>query len=237
VTAEGWVSGAGRSVLFVIAPYAIHGCLFYIFSQVSHIQQECFGVDVDESTRALWYHSHPYDKNELMHRQTSAGSVSLMPRSGPSLAAEKETASAKQCAKATTPREWAVHQVAHSLDYAVASKFWLHISNGLNLQVVHHLFPQVGWGHYRELSLIIHEVCDTFGVKYSVEPTFWAAVASHFKYLTKVNDEPLASVWVQAPAGYALPFTMNFLDQLDDVAGMELVPPHASNTHEARKQA
>lgn len=39
--------------------------------------------------------------------------------------------------------EWAVHQIGHALDYATESRFWLHVSNGLNLQVVHHLFPQV----------------------------------------------------------------------------------------------
>ena len=39
--------------------------------------------------------------------------------------------------------EWAVHQMGHALDYATESRFWLHVSNGLNLQVVHHLFPQV----------------------------------------------------------------------------------------------
>ena len=32
--------------------------------------------------------------------------------------------------------EWAKHQVEHALDYAVDSAFWLHISNGLNLQVL-----------------------------------------------------------------------------------------------------
>merc|ERR1719491_286008 len=85
--------------------------------------------------------------------------------------------------------EWAVHQILHTMDYATDSSFWLHISNGLNLQVVHHLFPQVGWGHYKELSPIIREVCKEFGVKYSTQPTFWAAVVSHFKYLSCINDE------------------------------------------------
>ena len=33
--------------------------------------------------------------------------------------------------------EWAVHQVEHTLDYAVESCLWPHLSNGLNLQVVH----------------------------------------------------------------------------------------------------
>ena len=42
VSASGWILGALSAVLFVVLPYAVHGCLFYAFSQVSHIQDECF---------------------------------------------------------------------------------------------------------------------------------------------------------------------------------------------------
>jgi hypothetical protein len=38
VTATSWTGGTVASVLFVLFPYAVHGCLFYMFSQVSHIQ-------------------------------------------------------------------------------------------------------------------------------------------------------------------------------------------------------
>merc|ERR1712232_337835 len=90
----------------------------------------------------------------------------------------------------SAPREWAIHQVEHTLDYAVDSYFWLHVSNGLNLQVVHHLFPQVGWGHYKELSPIVQNVCKEFNVKYSTKPGLFAALWSHYKYLVSINDEP-----------------------------------------------
>jgi hypothetical protein len=36
------------AVLFVLFPYAVHGCLFYMFSQISHIQAECFHYDRHE---------------------------------------------------------------------------------------------------------------------------------------------------------------------------------------------
>ena len=60
-------------------------------------------------------------------------------------------------------------QVQHTVDYAVGSTLWLHLSNGLNLQVVHHLFPQVGWGHYTALAPIIAEVCRQHGVAYATK--------------------------------------------------------------------
>jgi hypothetical protein len=72
-------------LVFAVTPYLIHGFLFYIFSQVSHVQAACF------------------------------------PPRGP--------------AQPQASREWAVHQVHHTLDYATTSRFWLHLSGGLNNQV------------------------------------------------------------------------------------------------------
>lgn len=206
VIADGWCSGFVRAAIFVTVPYAIHGCLFYTFSQLSHIQEQCFDVKVDEGNAALWHHHHPYDKMKLLR-------CPWLDKEACAMNAEESPAQSK--CTSTGPREWAVHQVEHCLDYAVESKFWLHASNGLNLQVVHHLFPQVGWGHHRELSLIIRDVCRAFDVTYSMEATFWAACMSHCKHLARINDGPLASVWVQPPPGYALVDVMDCLDQVD----------------------
>ena len=105
--------------------------------------------------------------------------------------------------------EWAVHQMRHSLDYAVDSRLWLHLSNGLNLQVVHHLFPQVGWGHHMELSKIIAQVAKEYGLTYNVKPSFREAMSSHLEYLTRINDSDQdGSVWVRRPFHVALPQTM-----------------------------
>merc|ERR1712032_1401310 len=216
VTAEGWASGAVRAGYFVIVPYGIHGCLFYIFSQLSHVQQKCFNIGVDEHNSAEWRHQHPYDKNEIRYLHAKARLVSSLsfPPQAP-MAPVKAKVDKGKCIEGKCLQEWAVHQVEHALDYAVDSKFWLHVSNGLNLQVVHHLFPQIGWSHYRELSVIIQEVCDSFGTTYAIEPTFCAAAASHFAHLTRINDEPLASVWIRPPVGYAPEDVMDKLDQVD----------------------
>lgn len=199
IIAASWPSGALRAFLFVVAPWAIHGCLFYIFSQLSHVQHQCNQVRVDENV--AWHHPHPHDKVALGVNWFLRDAV-VQPGG----------------TKILEAKEWAVHQVEHSLDYAVHSRFWLHISNGLNLQVVHHLFPQVGWGHYREIAVIVKEVCDAHGVTYNSEPTFWAAAASHFKYLAEINEGWLASVWVQTPLRHAPLGAMFLLDQVDTKA-------------------
>jgi hypothetical protein len=192
-----------------------------MFSQVSHIQQQCFEIGPDTCDSAEWRHQHPYDKNEVRFRQAT-GYLKEVPR--PHVEVPVATGGGSEDKRL---QEWAIHQVEHCLDYAVDSKFWLHISNGLNLQVVHHLFPQVGWGHYRELSRIIQEVCNSFGVKYSVKPTFWSAAVSHIEYVTRINDEPLASVWVRPSVRYAPDHVMDCLDQLDWIPAEKCKPPLA----------
>jgi len=193
VMSDGWASGAIRAVNFVVLPYAIHGCLFYMFSQVSHVQHECSKVQPDKDTH---HHHHPYDVTEASrHRLPSQYPECNEIRNG-----DKE--------------EWAIHQVNSALDYAVDSTFWHHISLGLNFQVVHHLFPQVAWGHYKELSPIIRRVCDEFNVEYSTKPTFWDALRSHYRTLVSINDDN-GSVWVRPHPGRASPAALHQLGQLD----------------------
>jgi len=110
-----------------------------------------------------------------------------------------------------------VHQVEHAVDYAVDSSLWLHLSNGLNLQVVHHLFPQVGWGHYTSLAPIVADVCAAHGVSYTTQPSFWAALRSHLSHLARVNAGADASVWVQPAPGVASQATLSALGQLDNM--------------------
>lgn len=58
VTATSWITGTVVSFLFVLFPYAVHGCLFYMFSQVSHIQVRLwpnrFLADFGRSGTDLW---------------------------------------------------------------------------------------------------------------------------------------------------------------------------------------
>lgn len=200
VAASNWLTGAAQAFLFVVTPYAIHGCIFYVFSQVSHVQQECSKLKLDDVSMQLWHHSNP----KLRQYQLECEHSSF------------ETTGFDQ--QSQPAQEWAIHQVENTLDYAVDSRFWLHVSVGLNLQAVHHLFPQVGWGHYTELGPIVRDVCAEFNVKYSVKPSFWDALNSHFHHLSVINDEPYASVWVRPQPGRASRATLELLGQLDQVA-------------------
>jgi fatty acid desaturase len=174
VCAHSWVGGALAAATYALLPYLVHGCLFYAFSQVSHVQRTCFDVTGAAPSRSA----------ENISMQGPASATAVASSSPPS-----------------PPKEWAVHQVEHALDYAVGSRFWLHCSNGLNLQVVHHLFPQVGWGHYLALAPIIQRTAAEHGVVYATLPSFGAALDAHLAWLREINVGPaLADVWVAPPS-------------------------------------
>ncbi|GMH39558.1 hypothetical protein BSKO_07456 [Bryopsis sp. KO-2023] len=87
----------------------------------------------------------------------------------------------------TISRGWAMSQVEGTSDFAHDSWLWMHVSGGLNFQVVHHLFPWVCHVHYPRIAPIIKDVCKEFDVRYVIYPTFLSAVQAHFKHLKRVG--------------------------------------------------
>jgi fatty acid desaturase len=86
-------------------------------------------------------------------------------------------------ANGRVPGSWAAQQIATCADFAHGSWFWTHVSGGLNYQAVHHLFPGIIHTHYPAIAPIVKEAAARQGVPYKVYPTFWAALAGHFKQL------------------------------------------------------
>jgi linoleoyl-CoA desaturase len=53
--------------------------------------------------------------------------------------------------------------------------------------VEHHLFSKICHVHYRELSKVVEEVCHEFGIRYAAHRSFFAAVASHYRWLVQMG--------------------------------------------------
>ena len=83
---------------------------------------------------------------------------------------------------------WSVHQLYTTSDFARKSRFAGFVTGGLNMQVEHHLFPNICSIHYRELAPIIKKTAHDFGVPYLEEPTFWSALGSHVRFLRDVGN-------------------------------------------------
>lgn len=78
---------------------------------------------------------------------------------------------------------WAERQVRSSVDFARGNRLLGWYVGGLNLQIEHHLFPQVCHLHYAGMAPLVEATCGEFGVRYTAHPTFRSAVAAHFRQL------------------------------------------------------
>ncbi len=80
-------------------------------------------------------------------------------------------------------KNWHVHQLETTCDFAHGNKLVTYLIGGLNYQVEHHLFPQVCHVHYPAISAIIRQTADEFGVQYHYEATFRGAIKAHYRHL------------------------------------------------------
>jgi len=90
------------------------------------------------------------------------------------------------------PVSWAVRQVESSVDFARGSRVLGWYLGGLNFQIEHHLFPQVCHVRYPGIAPLVEATCHEFGVSYHALPTFWAAVAAHYRLLERLGRGELA---------------------------------------------
>ena len=85
---------------------------------------------------------------------------------------------------------WAVHQVAATVDFAQHDRLVSWLVGGLNFQIEHHLFPTLSHVNYPAIAGVVEQTCKEFGVPYNVNPTFGAAMASHFRWLKYMGRAP-----------------------------------------------
>ena len=81
------------------------------------------------------------------------------------------------------PQSWVRHQIVTTCDFATHNKLILNLFGGFNHHVVHHLFPNICHIHYPNLTNILVETCDEFGMPYYSNSTLFDAVKSHLKFL------------------------------------------------------
>lgn len=94
--------------------------------------------------------------------------------------------------------DWAAHQVATSVDFAPHSRFLTWYLGGLNFQIEHHLFPRACHLHLGEISGIVRDTCQEFGLDYRVNPTLWSALCSHARWLRRLGHPELPAAAAEA---------------------------------------
>ena len=85
---------------------------------------------------------------------------------------------------------WAIHQLHTTTNFANNSRILSWYVGGLNFQVEHHLFPGVCHVHYRNISKIVRQTAEEFGLPYKSEPTFFGALCGHARLLKQLGASP-----------------------------------------------
>jgi len=82
---------------------------------------------------------------------------------------------------------WTVHQLNTTSNYAPGNGLFSWMIGGLNYQIEHHLFPNICHVHYPEISGIVEQTANEFGISYNTLPTFGAALKEHAKMLRQLG--------------------------------------------------
>lgn len=88
---------------------------------------------------------------------------------------------------------WAIHQLKTTTNFAQRSKIFSWYVGGLNLQVEHHLFPNICHVHYRKIAHIVKNTAEEFGLPYKSYDTFSGAIVGHAKLLKELGKRPMIS--------------------------------------------
>jgi linoleoyl-CoA desaturase len=87
--------------------------------------------------------------------------------------------------------DFALHQLATTVDFGSQNDVLTWFAGGLNFQVEHHLFPKVCHIHYPELSRIVSRVAHEHGLTHRTQATFSGALSSHFLHLRAMGRVPV----------------------------------------------
>lgn len=88
----------------------------------------------------------------------------------------------------TMDSAWMIHEMRTTSNFGRRNRLLSWYVGGLNYQVEHHLFPRVCSVHYPSISPIVEETAAECGVPYHAQPTFRAAVRSHFRTLRMLGQ-------------------------------------------------
>jgi len=88
---------------------------------------------------------------------------------------------------------YALHVLETTADFCRDSKFGTWLMGGINIHVIHHLFPKICHVHYAAITRILKQTCDDHGIEYQENKKFLVALRKHYQML-KVLSRPNAEV-------------------------------------------
>ena len=84
-------------------------------------------------------------------------------------------------------KSWAAKQIQTSNNFATTSLFYHFLSNGLNMQIEHHLFPGLNHCHLHIIQSVVQQTCEEYGLEYKNYESWADIVNATLEWLDKLS--------------------------------------------------
>lgn len=84
---------------------------------------------------------------------------------------------------------YALHVLATTADFSRKNRVGTWLMGGINIHVVHHIFPTICHVHYPQLTQILKDTCEEYGIEYQENPNLWVAFSKHMQMLKILSKE------------------------------------------------
>ncbi len=87
---------------------------------------------------------------------------------------------------------YALHVLETTADFSRHNRIGSWLMGGINIHVIHHIFPKVCHVHYPALTKILTKTCEDFGITYQENTDFITAVKKHYQILKRLSLRPVS---------------------------------------------
>ena len=77
-------------------------------------------------------------------------------------------------------KDWLKRQIHNSGNFVTKSALWTHLFGGINLQIVHHLFPDYSHMHYPKMNELIKKYAEDNNIPYVEVDTLWGVLVEFY---------------------------------------------------------
>lgn len=82
-----------------------------------------------------------------------------------------------------------IHVLETTADFSRENRFTAWLTGGINIHIVHHLFPKINHAHYIPLTRIIKQTAEEYGIQYQENKNFLKALRLHMEMLKMLSQK------------------------------------------------
>jgi len=92
------------------------------------------------------------------------------------------------CLNKDKKNDYLYNQVSSTINYRTDDCITRFICFGLDIQIEHHLFPNLPHSSLRKIQHIVRDYCDKNDIPYIEKPSIFPLIYSHYRYLYKIGN-------------------------------------------------